>query len=121
MADLENRVDRLEGRVSTLEITVERLSQKVDDFIGEMRDFKTEMRRQNEMRAAEISELRQKQDADMKEIRSTFEKMNEKFDKMNEKIDGMNKHVSNLTITAMVGIGAMSVAVVGFTISLAFR
>lgn len=32
---------------------------KIDSFIEEMRDFKNEMRQQNEMRAAEISEMRQ--------------------------------------------------------------
>ena len=104
---LEPRVNRLETKVSIIET-------KVDMFIDEMRD-------RDNRRAAEISEIRQKQEADMKEIRSTFEKMNEKIDKMNDKIDGMNKHVSNLTITAMVGIGAMAAAVVGFIISLAIK
>jgi len=32
---------------------------KIDAFIEEMRDFKNEMRQQNEMRQAEISEMRQ--------------------------------------------------------------
>ena len=32
---------------------------KIDSFIEEMRDFKNEMRQQNEMRQAEISEMRQ--------------------------------------------------------------
>lgn len=114
MADLENRVSNLESRVTGIET-------KVDMFIQEMRD-------RDNRRDAEIAEIRQKQEADMKEIRSTFDKINDKFDKindkfdrMNDKMDGMDKHFRNLTVAAMVGIGAMSMTVVGFFISLVFR
>ena len=71
---------------------------KFDAFVQEMRDFKNEMREQNQMRATEIQEIRQKQDADIREIRAS--------------IDGMGKHVSNLAITSMAAIGAMVVTVI---------
>ena len=58
---------------------------KIDAFIEEMRDFKNEMREQNQMRAAEISEIR-------------------------SSINSMGNHVRNLTIAAMVGIGAMALS-----------
>ncbi len=71
---------------------------KFDAFVQEMRDFKNEMRAQNQMWATEIQELRQKQDADIREIRAS--------------IDGMGKHVRNLAITSMAAIGAMVVTVI---------
>jgi len=63
---------------------IEILAQEMHDFKEEMRDFKDEMRDfKNEMRQ-QNTEIRQS-------------------------IDGMNKHVRNLSITAMIGIGAMVV------------
>lgn len=70
---------------------------KFDAFVQEMRDFKNEMREQNQMRAAETQALRQKQEADIREIRAS--------------IDGMGKHVRNLAITSMAAIGGMAIAV----------
>ena len=98
--NLENRVNHLETKVSVIET-------KIDMFIDEMRD-------RDNQRAAEISELRQKQETDMREIRSSIEKVN-------DKIDGMEKHVRNLTTTAIIGIGAMAISVVGFVISIALK
>ena len=60
--------------------------------------FMQEMRDRDNQRATEIMELRQKQEADMKESRSS--------------IDGMGKHVRNLAITSMAAIGAMVVTVI---------
>ena len=60
--------------------------------------FMQEMRDRDNQRATEIMELRQKQEADMKEIRRS--------------IDGMGKHVRNLAITSMAAIGAMVVTVI---------
>ena len=77
---------------------------KFNAFVEEMRDFKTEMRQQNQMRAEEARELRQKQEADMKEIRAS--------------LDGMGKHVRNLTIAAMVGMGSMTIAGIAVAISI---
>ena len=70
---------------------------KFNMFVQEIRDFKTEMRDRDNQRAEDIREMRQKQEADMKEIRSS--------------IDNMGKHVRNLSITAMAAVGGMAVAV----------
>lgn len=79
------------------------LIRELHDFKEEMRDFKTEMRQQNQMRAEELRELRQRQDAmqaqhnaDMKELR--------------EDIKGALRHIQGLTIASMVGIGAIAIA-----------
>ena len=74
------------------------LETKLDMFIQEMRDFKQEMRDRDNQRAAEIMELRQKQDSDIKELRVS--------------IDSMGKHVRNLSVAAIVGVGASVIAVV---------
>ena len=89
MTQQEKKLNQVEARVSNLET-------KFEMFIQEMRDFKTEMLNRDSQRAAEIRELRQKQEADIKEIRTS--------------LDGIGKHVQNLTIAAMVGIGT---AVIG--------
>ena len=67
----ERRLNKVENKVTSIET-------KIDMFIGEMRQ-------QNEMRAAEIREIR-------------------------SSIDGMGKHVRNLTVAAMVGMGTMTIA-----------
>ena len=67
------------------------LETKLDMFIQEMRD-------RDNHRAAEIMELRQKQDSDIKELRAS--------------IDSMGKHVRNLSVAAIVGVGASVIAVV---------
>ena len=94
--NLKNRVNNLEARVSVIET-------KVDMFIDEMRD-------RDNKRAAEIAELRKKQESDMKEIRTNI-------DSINTKIDGMGKHFRNLTVAAIIGVVTISVTVVGFVIS----
>ena len=67
--------------------------------------FMQEMRDRDNQRATEIMELRQKQDADMKEIRSSISNMQ-------NSISDMGKHVRNLAITSMAAIGAMVVTVI---------
>lgn len=75
----ERRLNKVENKVTSIET-------KIDMFIGEMRQ-------QNEMRAAEIREIR-------------------------SSIDGMGKHVRNLTVAAMVGMGTMTIAGIAIAISI---
>ena len=58
MTDFERDTER---RITTLEANV-------NNLVNELRDFKTEMRQQNEMRAEEIRELRQRQDVMQEKI-----------------------------------------------------
>ena len=81
MADNNN--SNLDERVTSLEKQVAVVSTKVDNLVQELREFK------NEMRAS-----RERQDADMREIR-----------------EGLNNNVRNMFITVIIGIGAMIVAV----------
>ena len=87
---------RFEKRLSNVENRVTSLETKFEMFIDEMRDFKSEMRQQNEMRAAEIREIR-------------------------SSIDDMGKHVRNLTVAAMVGMGTMTLAGIAIVISIILK
>lgn len=82
---------------------------KFNIFMQEMRDFKNEMRDRDNQRAAEIMEMRQKHDADMKDMQKNFYA---KMDAMDAKIDGIGNHVRNLSITAMGAIGAIVITVI---------
>lgn len=71
---------------------------KLNQFMDEMKDFKNEMRQQNQMRAAEISQLRADMNMQVADIRNSM--------------NAMGKHVRNLTIAAMVGVGAMALSII---------
>ena len=96
MTEQEKKINNIENRVDTLEATFKM-------FMQEMRD-------RDNQRAEDIRELRQdmknmqaKHDADMKGLQKDFYT---KMDNMDKKLDGVVKHVQNLTVAAMVGIGA---------------
>ena len=91
MATTDERVDKLETRFSTLEQQVSAVTAKVDTIIGEMRD-------RDNQRAAEIVELRQRQDADRKALE--------------DKIDRLGDKIQNMVIAAVVGFGAIVFAAV---------
>ena len=124
----ENNIEkRLEARQAVQDA-------KFDAFMQEMRDFKTEMRQQNEMRAAELRELRQKQDADaeafrqaqaaqqakhdtdIKELRNELdrkvENLSNDIKEVSNEVKGIGKEVRNLFLTAAIGIGAMFATII---------
>ena len=92
-----------ERRISVIET-------KVDMFIDEMRE-------QNRMRAAEIRALDEKILKLQERTDEKFDKIESKIGKLEEKIDSLGMHVRNLAVTAMIGIGAMAVAVIGIAYS----
>ena len=79
MADFETRVDKLETKVTTLEQQVNSVLTKLDMFIAESRA------------------ARERQDADMREIRQS--------------IADIGKHSRNMSIAVIIGIAAMVIAV----------
>ena len=105
----------LEPRVSMLEQQVNNVLTKLDMFIAESREAR---QRQD----ADIREMRKKQDAmqvkhdaDMREIRQDMKdmqaKIDAKFDSMDSKIESIGQHVRNMSVVTMIGIAAMVVAV----------
>ena len=104
MADIEPRDDdKLEKRVTSLERQVSNVVTKLDMFIEESRS------------------ARQRQDADIREIRQDMKDMQtrfyEKMDKMDTKIDNIGNHVRNITVAAMVGIGAAVTGVAAMVVA----
>lgn len=72
--------------------------------------FMQEMRDRDNQRAAEIMEMRQKHDSDIKEINQRFYA---KFDAMDAKFDRLGDKIQNMVIAAVVGFGAIAAAVGG--------
>ena len=91
-----------EERLSSLEQQFATTMTKVDMLVSEMRD-------RDNQRAAEIMELRQKHDADIKEINQRFYS---KFDAMDAKIDRLGDKIQNMLLAAIVGFGAIMFAAV---------
>ena len=125
MAELEIRLSDVEKRQDTFETTVrayiESQKQRDEDFRAEMRDFKTEMREfktemrdRDNQRAAEIREIRQSQEAMRKDMYALV-------DRMDQKIDGIGKFVQNLTVAAIVGIGAAVVGIGAVTVAIVMK
>lgn len=98
MTEQEQINQNLQRQIDAQNARIDKVLTKVDTIIGEMRD-------RDNQRAEDIRELRQKQDADMKEIRTSISNMQ-------NSISDMGKHVRNLSLTAMAAIGAMVVTVV---------
>lgn len=82
---------------------------KFNAFVEEMRDFKIEMRDRDNQRAAEIMEIRQRQEAAQAKHDTDMKTMQAQF---NEKFESMNKHLQTITTTTMVGVGTSVIAVV---------
>ena len=114
MADKPRDDDKLEKRVTSLEQQVSNVVTKLDMFIEESRSAR---QRQD----AEMREMREKHDADIREIRQDMKDMQtrfyEKMDKMDAKIDNIGNHVRNITVAAMVGIGAAVTGVAAMVVA----
>ncbi len=104
MTDIERDTER---RITTLETNV-------NNLITELRDFKTEMRQQNQMRAEELRELRQRQDA-------AQDRHNAEMKEMREDIKGALRHIQGLTIASMVATGAIAIATWAFVLTNAYN
>ena len=109
MTEQEKINENLQRQIDAQNARIDNFGIKVDGLIRELQDFKHELRDRDNQRAKEIMEMRQKHDADMKELQKNFYT---KMDKMDEKIESIGNHVRNLTITSMAAIGAMVVTVI---------
>ena len=110
MTEQEKLEQNLQRQTDAQNAKISVLTQEMRDFKDEMRDFKNEMRDRDNQRAAEIMELRQKHDTDIKELNARIES---KFDKLSSQIQ-------NMAIAAVVGIGAIVIgggAIIWSTIS----
>ena len=105
----------LEKRVTTLEQQVNSVLTKLDMFIEESRAAR--QRQDADMREMrqKHDDMRKKHDDDIREMRQDMKDMQKniyaKMDNMDAKIESMGQHVRNMSIVTIIGIAAMVVAV----------
>lgn len=91
---------------------------RIDNVLTKVDMLVTEMRDRDNQRAAEIMELRQKHDADMKEMNQRFYA---KVDAMDAKVDAnfkeFAKQLHSNFVQTMIGVGAIMAAVGGLLIA----
>lgn len=92
-----NQDSKPENSPMTLGEQVAAVTAKVDMLVSEMRDFKNEMRDRDNQRAAEIIELRQRQDANQKEF---------------------TKELRSNFVQTMLGVGAIMAAIGGLIVAI---
>ena len=119
MTEQENINVNIQNRVTSLET-------KFELFMEEIRQQREDIRRIQERQDAaqarhdaDMKEMREKHDADMKEMNqrfyAKFDAMDAKFDEMDKKIDSkfdkLSDQLHTMTIAAVVGFGAIVVAI----------
>ncbi|MBR1647365.1 MAG: hypothetical protein IJ685_11400 [Selenomonadaceae bacterium] len=108
MTEQEQINVNLDNRLTSLET-------KFEMFMDEMKQQREDIRRIQERQDA----AQAKHDADMKEMNQRFYA---KFDAMDAKIDSkfdkLSDQLHTMTIAAVVGFGAITVAVVGLVVSM---
>lgn len=107
--DMENRINNAETRINEAEKRMRLDSKEREDRI-EARQ--SELLSNLEKRFADMDNKIEKSNDELnKKFEKYMDKIDSKFDKMDEKIDGNNKYLRSLTITTIVGIAAMVIAV----------
>lgn len=112
MATTEEQVDKLETRFTTLEQQFATTMAKVDMLVQEMRD-------RDNQRAAEIIELRQKQDALQASHAAEMHEMNQRFyDKVDANQKEFTKELHSNFVQTMLGVGAIMAAIGGLIVAI---
>lgn len=86
MTEQEKLNSRVKRKIAVQDANIKALTEELREFKNEMRDFKQEIRQQNQMRAAEIVEIR-------------------------KSVESIQESGRNQTIVTFLGIAAMVVAV----------
>ena len=107
MENLENRINTLERQQTGLEVKFEMYMQKLDRQMERLD-------KQMERLESRQNRFEEKHEEDKKELRQEFRGIY-------QKLDEIGRHSQNIAIAAIAGIGAISVAVVGFVWSVATR
>ena len=140
VSDLERNVDRVMTKLDMFieesraarekqDADIREARKKHDDDMREMRErheaaqakHDADMREMRERHDADIQKIHERQeaaqakhDADMREMQKN---LYAKMDNMDTKIEGIGNHVRNITIAAMVGIGAVVTGVAAMVVA----
>ena len=118
MTEIEKKQAVQDERFNSFMRSMDDFKQEMRDFKQEMRDFKQEMRDKDNQRAAEIRELRQKQDAQHAQHEADMQKINERIDKNTNDI---RNEVHNIFLVAAIGIGTLLLTVIAPLVSSYFK
>ena len=125
MTEQERINENLQRQIDAQNARIDNVMTKVDIFIAECQQQREDMRRlwerQDAAQAkhdADMKAAQAKHDADMREMNQRFYA---KFDAMDKKIDSkfdkLNDQLHTMTIAAVVGFGAIAVAIGGLVVS----
>ncbi len=125
MTDLEQINVNIQRQIDAQNARIDSVMAKVDMLVVESQQQREDMRRAQEKHDADMREEREKReaaqakhDADMKEMNARFYA---KFDAMDAKIDAkfdkLGEQIHTMTIAAVVGFGAIAVAVGGLIVA----
>ena len=104
MTELENKVHQIDKRQDVFETYMKQRQDSFEDFVK-----------------ANLIDNRERMNKYEEDMREFKKETNERFDKLETKIDSINKSVHNITLTAMIGIGAMAISVILFVGSVIYR
>lgn len=93
--------------MATIDERLTSLETKFELFMQNMQDMRQEMRDRDNQRAAELIEIRQRQDAAQAKHEADIKAMDKKFD---AKFDALTKQLHDNFIQTLLGVGGMMLA-----------
>ena len=133
MENIESRVNALERQQSNFDIKFEMYMQRMDKQLEQQQknlDLKFEMYaqridrqtermdRQTERLDRQAERLEKRQEQFEKRYEEDKRELRQEFRGIYQKLDELGRHTQNLTLAAIVGIGAIAIAAMGFAWSL---
>ncbi len=114
--NLQRQIDAQNARIDNTLTKIDMMMEEIRDIRAETRDIRDDMRRlwerQDEERRAREDEMREaqaKHDADMREMNQRFY---QKIDSMDNKFDKFSSQLQTMSLTTILGVGAIVWAIV---------
>ena len=115
-ADMREMREKREADMKAMRERQEAMEAKREADLQAMRERQEAMEVKREAmeakREADLQTMREKREQDRKELYELVDRLDKKID---SKFDGLMKHLQTLTVSAVVGVGAIIVAIVIYT------
>ena len=108
-ADMREMREKREADMKAMRERQEAMEAKREADMQAMRERQEAMEAKRE---ADMQTMREKREQDRKELYELVDRLDKKID---SKFDGLMKHLQTLTVSAVVGVGAIIVAIVIYT------
>ena len=105
MTDQETINVNLQRQIDMQNSRIDMVSTNVNSLVQELREFKNETREQNKIRAEELREFKN-------ETREQNKKLAEEIREIRIGLNDIGNHVRNMSLTTLIGIAAMVIAVI---------